>query len=104
MNMSESDACANLEVALNKAVDNPERVEAEREFREALTARHELLYQQYHKLHDLNSTIIDKAEALQREGLSGQTYIDISTIRYSSHTMKNILEMIAFQENPKGTA
>jgi len=102
--MRESDACNELQLALTKSSDDPERCEAEQQFRDALAARHELLYQQYHKLHDLNGTIIDKVEALQQEGLSGQTYIDVIAIRYSSRSMQNILELIAFQDNQKGTS
>jgi len=102
--MSEADACKNLESVLNKGADDPQKEDAERQFRAALAARHELLYQQYHKLHALNGTVIKKVDALQQEGYSGQTYIDISTIRYSSRSMQNILEMIAFQDNQEKTA
>ena len=97
--MREADACEKLEKILQQAADKNELDDVELQFRDALTARHELLFQQYHKLHDLNSAIITKAEALQQGGLSGQTYIDVTTIRYSSRSMQNILEMIAFQEH-----
>lgn len=101
--MREADACEKLENALQETADDAERETAEQEFKDALTARQTLLYQQHHKLHDLNAAIITKAEALQREGLSGQIYIDIATIRHSSHSMRNILEMIAFQEHQDRT-
>lgn len=97
--MREAEACKNMELVLDKAAEDPEREEAERQFRDALSARHELLYQQYHKLHDLNGAILEKAKAMQLEGHSGQTYIDIIAIRYSSRSMQNLLEMIAFQDN-----
>lgn len=102
--MSEASACEELEIALNKEADNSEKLNTEREFRDALAARHELLYQQYHKLHSLNGAVIEQAEALQKEGHSGQTFISISNIRYSSRSIQNILEMIAFQENQKKIA
>ena len=101
--MREADACEKLEKILQQAADEDELDDVELQFRDALTARHELLYQQYHKLHDLNAAIIAKAEALHQEGLSGQTYIDVSTIRYSSRSMQNILEMIAYQEHQQKT-
>ncbi|RRS33513.1 MAG: hypothetical protein OI74_07780 [Gammaproteobacteria bacterium (ex Lamellibrachia satsuma)] len=102
--MREADACENLETVLKQTPDKPERDEAEREFRNALAARHELLFQQYHKLHVLNGAVIKQAEALQKEGHSGGIQISINTIRYSSHSMQNILEMVAFQENQKRPA
>ena len=101
--MREADACEKLESALQKDADVAERKVAEQEFKEALTDRQTLLYQQHHKLHDLNTVIIDKAEALHQGGLSGQIYIDVSTIRHSSRSMRNILEMIAFQEHQDRT-
>ncbi|WP_177418120.1 HAMP domain-containing protein [endosymbiont of Lamellibrachia barhami] len=101
--MREADACENLETILKQTSGIPERDEAESEFRNALAARHELLFQQYHKLHVLNGAVIEQAEALQKEGHSGETQISINTIRYSSHSMQNILEMVAFQENQKRT-
>jgi HAMP domain-containing protein len=102
--MREADACEKLESVLSEAVDSPEREEAEREFRDTLAARHELLYQQYHKLHSLNGAVIEQVKVLQKEGHSGQAQISINTIRYSSRSLQNILEMIAFQENRKRTA
>ncbi|MBL3599765.1 MAG: HAMP domain-containing protein [gamma proteobacterium endosymbiont of Lamellibrachia anaximandri] len=99
--MREADACENLETILKQTSGKPEREEAEQEFRDALAARHELLFQQYHKLHVLNGAVIEQAEALQKEGHSGESQISINTIRYSSHSMQNILEMVAFQENQK---
>lgn len=99
--MREASACENLELALNTAADSQERADAKREFKEALVARHELLYQQYHKLYSLNEAVIEQAETLQKEGYSGQTFISISNIQYSSRSMQNILEMVAFQEHQK---
>lgn len=97
--MQESDACKDLQQVLNKAKDDPQRKAAEQQFREALAARHELLNQQYHKLHDLNGAIIHKVEDLQQEGISGQTYIDIIAIRYSARSIQSILELITFQRD-----
>lgn len=101
--MNEADACEHLEQILQKAADDSERESAVHQFRDALTAGHAILEQQHHKLQDLNGTIIKKAETLQQEGLSGQIYIDISSIRHSSRSMKNILDMISFQEHKERT-
>lgn len=99
--MAEAGACENLESVLNKTAGDPQRQEAEREFREALVSRHELLFQQYHKLYGLNGEVVEQVEMLQKEGHSGQTQISLNNIRYSSRSMQNILEMIAFQNNKK---
>lgn len=101
--MAEAGACEGLESVLGKAADDPQRQEAEREFREALASRHELLFQQYHKLYGLNSEVVEQVDMLQKEGHSGQTQISLNNIRYSSRSMQNILEMIAFQKNQKRT-
>ena len=99
--MRESDACENMESLLDKASDVPARIEAEQEFQDALVARHELLFQQYHKLDSLNGGVIEQAELLQKMGHFGKSQISINAIRYSASSMQNILEMVAFQENQK---
>ncbi len=101
--MNEADACEHLEKVLQTSADDSERENAVQQFRDALAARRTLLHQQHHKLHDLNGAIIKKADALQQEGLSGQTYINLSSISHSSRSMKNILDMISFQEHEERT-
>lgn len=101
--MREADACRNLEVILNKASDDSAKIEAEQEFRDALAARHELLFQQYHKLYVLNEAVIEQASVLQKAGHWGESQTSINAIRYSASSMQNILEMVAFQENQKNT-
>lgn len=99
--MRESDACENMESVLDKASDDPARIEAEQEFQDALVARHELLFQQYHKLHSLSGGVIEQAKLLQKIGHFGKSQISINAIRYSASSMQSILEMVAFQENQK---
>ncbi|MCB1902864.1 MAG: HAMP domain-containing protein [Gammaproteobacteria bacterium] len=102
--MREAAACENLEMTLNKMRDDPARAEAETEFRQALSARHELLLQQFQKLHDLNGNIIKHAESLRREVHVGQTQSSINTISYSARSLQSILELIGFQEHAKKPA
>ena len=102
--MREAAACENLEMTLNKTRDDPARAEAETEFRQALSARHELLLQQFQKLHDLNGNIIKHAESLRREVHVGQTQSSINTISYSARSLQSILELIGFQEHAKKPA
>ena len=102
--MREAAACENLEMTLNKMRDDPARAEAETEFRQALSARHELLLQQFQKLHDLNGNIIKHAESLRSEVHVGQTQSSINTISYSARSLQSILELIGFQEHAKKPA
>ena len=102
--MREAAACENLEMTLNKTRDDPARAEAETEFRQALSARHELLLQQFQKLHDLNGNIIKHAESLRSEVHVGQTQSSINTISYSARSLQSILELIGFQEHAKKPA
>lgn len=102
--MREAAACEHLEMTLDKSRNDPARAEAETEFRHALSARHELLLQQFQKLHDLNGTIINHAESLRKEVHVGQTQSSINTISYSARSLQSILEIIGFQEQAKKPA
>ncbi|MCB1753426.1 MAG: HAMP domain-containing protein, partial [Gammaproteobacteria bacterium] len=102
--MREAAACDNLVTALKNRVEDPARKEAEKEFRQALSARRELLFGQYQKLHDLNKTVIEKAEILRQQVHAGETQININTISDSARSLNNILEMIVFQEQEKRPA
>ena len=102
--MREAAACDNLVTALKNRAGDPARKEAEKEFRQALSARRELLFGQYQKLHDLNKTVIEKAEILRQQVHAGETQININTISDSARSLNNILEMIVFQEQEKRPA
>lgn len=102
--MREAAACDNLVTALKNRAEDPARKEAEKEFRQALSARRELLFGQYQKLHDLNKTVIEKAEILRQQVHAGETQININTISDSARSLNNILEMIVFQEQEKRPA
>ncbi|HXK55012.1 MAG TPA: hypothetical protein PLZ16_00050 [Gammaproteobacteria bacterium] len=102
--MREAAACDNLVTALKNRAGDPARKEAEKEFRQALSARRELLFGQYQKLRDLNKTVIEKAEILRQQVHAGETQININTISDSARSLNNILEMIVFQEQEKRPA
>ena len=96
--MREAAACENLAVQLKSPPDDPLRQEAETEFREALAARHALVYRHYQKIHELNGTVIKHAQSLRDEVHVGQTQTSINTISYSARSLQSILEMLVFQE------
>jgi len=99
--MQEATACGNLESVLTESTNNPVRRNAEKEFRNALSERHSLMFDQYRKLNSLNRKVIEQADSLQNEGHVGQTQTSINAIRYSSRSIRTIIEMITFQESDK---
>jgi len=86
---------------LTESTNNPVRRNAEKEFRNALSERHSLMFDQYRKLNSLNRKVIEQADSLQNEGHVGQTQTSINAIRYSSRSIRTIIEMITFQESDK---
>ncbi|MCP4286060.1 MAG: HAMP domain-containing protein [Gammaproteobacteria bacterium] len=99
--MQEATACGNLESVLTESTNDPVRRNAEKEFRDALSERHSLMFDQYRKLNSLNRKVIEQADSLQNEGHVGQTQASINAIRYSSRSIRTIIEMITFQESDK---
>lgn len=102
--MRETVACEDLIKSMENPTADPARENAEREFRETLSARRKLLFEQYRKLYDLNSAILDNAESLRHEVHVGQTQTSINTISHSARSLNSILEMILFQEHEKRPA
>jgi methyl-accepting chemotaxis protein len=97
--MREANACEALELALQAPEQAAERQLATEELRAALAARHELLFQQFHKLHRLNGNIMQQADALSSSGHLGRSESHVEAIQYASRSVQNILEMVAYQES-----
>ena len=102
--MREAAARENLVATQENEAGDQAREEAKREFRQALSARHELLHSKYKKLCDLNRIVMENAETLRNEVHVGQTQTSINAISYSARSLNSVLEMIVFPENEKRTA
>ena len=96
--MREADACGRFEALIQEPHSVEDRQDAEEEFRQAVLARKELLWQQYSKMHQHVDRIIDKTEGLLKHTRSGNTEIELNTIRYSARSVQTILEMASAPE------
>ena len=96
--MRESAACERLESLLEDVGATQELEAAKRELRQALQARKKLLWEQYHKVHQLNGWIVERAESLLDDSPSQRAEIALNTIRYSAKSVQTILETAAFPE------
>ncbi len=96
--MRESAACERLESLLEEVGATQELEAAKRELRQALQARKKLLWEQYHKVHQLNGWIVERAESLLDDSPSQRAEIALNTIRYSAKSVQTILETAAFPE------
>ena len=96
--LREADACERLEALLSKASDADGFQDADQELRRALLARKELLWEQYHKVHQLNGWILERAEGLLEDAPSHRSEIALNTIRYSAKSVQTILETASFPD------
>ena len=96
--MREADACGRFEELVKKPHSAADRQGAEEEYRQAVLARRELLWEQYNQMHHFIERIIARTEGLLKHSRSANTDIELNSIRYSARTAQTILEMASAPE------
>ncbi|MEW8505758.1 MAG: hypothetical protein AB2598_03575 [Candidatus Thiodiazotropha sp.] len=103
MSMEEADACERLEKTLSagEVSMNDELREIEKELLSAISARGELLAEQYQEISRLNSGIAERAERLLQEHLKGESVTSVNTIHHLAQSIRSILDMTMAQNQTK---
>ena len=96
--MREADACGRFEELVKTPHSAEDRQGVEEEYRQAVLARRELLWEQYNQMHHFVERIIAGTESLLKHSKSGGTDIELNSIRYSARTVQTILEMASAPE------
>jgi HAMP domain-containing protein len=96
--MRQAEACGRIEQLIGEPHSAELRQDADKELREAVTARKKLLWRQYDKMYQLIERIIDSAGQLQRQPGPGRAEIELNTIRYSARSVQTMLEMASTPE------
>jgi methyl-accepting chemotaxis protein len=102
--MRETDACERLTELMRTPGSTADRKDAEQELMRAILARKELLWEQYHKVHQLNDWIVDRVEGLLRDAPPKRSETALNTIRYSAKAVRTIMEMASAPKIQGGAA
>jgi HAMP domain-containing protein len=102
--MSELDARQRLQELADKPDAAADHTEAEKELRQTVLARKELLQGQFQNMHQLTDRIIERTDVLLKHARPGSTQTALNTIRYSASAVQTLLVMVVAPELAKSDA